>query len=143
MNGLEVELNWKLNAKNSINANYTLMNGKETNQNRVTTTDTITYNYLLKRPKHSAGIQWQYSPTKKLELSIAARYISKRFDVGGYASPDVQLGYYILTNAHVQYKASKHFTLFADGQNLGNDQFQEVNGYNTIGRTILFGIRLH
>ena len=143
VNGIELEFNWKLNTKNSINANYTLMNGKETNQNRVTTTDTVTYNYLLKRPKHSAGIQWQYNPTPKLAISVAARYISKRYDVGGYASPDVQLGYYILTNAHVQYKASKRLTLFADGQNLGNDRFQEVNGYNTIGRTLLFGIRLH
>ena len=143
VNGLELELNWKLNAKNSINANYTLMNGQETNQNRVTTTDTITYNYLLKRPKHSAGIQWQFAPTQKLQISIAARYISKRYDVGGYASPDIQLGYYILANAHVQYNATNHFTLFADGQNLGNDHFQEVNGYNTIGRTILFGIRFH
>ena len=143
VNGLELELNWKINAKNSVNANYTLMNGQETNQNRVTTTDTITYAYLLKRPKHSAGIQWQYAPTQKLQISIAARYISKRYDVGGYASPDIELGYYVLANAHVQYNATNHFTLFADGQNLGNDHFQEVNGYNTMGRTILFGIRLH
>ena len=143
VNGLELELNWKLDTKNSINANYTLMNGEETNQNRVTNLDTITYKYLLKRPKHSAGIQWQYTASPKLQISIAARYISKRYDVGGYANPDIQLSNYTLVNAHVQYKAGQHFTLFADSQNLGNTQFQEVNGYGTIGRTFLFGIRLH
>ena len=142
VNGLELELNWKINAKHRINANYTLMNGQETNQNRITTKDTITYNYLLKRPKHSAGIQWQFDISPKLEASVATRYISKRYDVGPYGTPDILLGYYALINAHIQYKATKHFTFFADGQNLGNDHFQEINGYATIGRTLLFGIRL-
>jgi len=143
VNGIELELNWKADAKNSFAANYTLMNGQETNQNRITTTDTITYNYLLKRPKHSGGISWNYKASNKLNLSVSARYTSKRYDVGGYAAPDVLLNYYTLINAHINYSLTKNWTLFADGQNLANDQFQEINGYNTIGRMILFGIRLH
>ena len=142
VNGLELELNWKPIAGHTISANYTLMNGQETNQNRITTTDTITYNYLLKRPKHSGGIQWQYIVNPKLDFSIAARFTSNRYDVGGYAAPDILLNYYTLVNAHIQYKMNNHFTLFADGQNLGNAHFQEINGYNTIGRRFLFGIRL-
>ncbi len=142
VNGLELEANWSPIAGHRLSANYTLMNGQETNQNRVTTTDTITYNYLLKRPKHSGGIQWQYFVSPKLDFSIAARFTSKRYDVGGYASPDVLLNYYTQVNAHAQYKISNHFTLFVDGQNLGNDHFQEINGYNGIGRRFLVGIRL-
>jgi vitamin B12 transporter len=143
VNGLEWELNWKATEKNSFTANYTLMNGQETNQNRITTTDTITYNYLLKRPKHSGGISWFYKASNQLNLSVSARYTSKRYDVGGYASPDVLLNYYTLINAHINYSLTKNWTLFADGQNLANDHFQEINGYNTIGRMIMLGIRLH
>jgi outer membrane cobalamin receptor len=143
VNGLEVEINWKPNTKNNISLNYTLMNGQETNQNRVTTTDTITYNYLLKRPKNTAGIQWAYRASSKLGFSLAARYISKRYDVGGYGAEDVSLKSYTLLNAHIQYKFSKHILLYADAQNLGNVAFQEINGYNAIGRMVQFGIRLN
>ena len=142
VNGLELELNWKFNEKNNISLNYTLMNGQETNQNRVTTTDTITYNYLLKRPKNTAGIQWAYEVSPKLSLSIAARYISKRYDVGGYAAEDVTLNSYTLLNAHIQYNCNKHILLYADGQNLGNAVFHEINGYNAMGRMLMLGIRI-
>jgi vitamin B12 transporter len=142
VNGLELELNWKANEKNNFSANYTLMNGQETNQNRVTTKDTITYNYLLKRPKNTAGIQWTYEVSPKLNFSMAVRYIGKRYDVGGYAAADVILNDYTLLNAHIQYKLNKDILLYADGQNLANAVFQEINGYNTMGRMLMIGIRV-
>ncbi len=142
VNGTELEFSWKANEKNNISLNYTLMNGQETNQNRVTTTDTITYNYLLKRPKHTAGIQWSFQPSPKLNVSIAARYISKRYDVGGYAAEDVSLKSYTLLNAHVQYSINRHFIVYADVQNLGNKVFNEINGYNAMGRMLMLGLRI-
>jgi vitamin B12 transporter len=142
VNGLELEFNWKANEKNNFSANYTLMNGQETNQNRATNADTITYNYLLKRPKNTAGIQWTYEVSSKLNFSMAARYISNRYDVGGYAAADVSLKSYTLLNAHIQYKLNKHLLLYADGQNLGNTIFQEINGYNAMGRMLMLGLRL-
>jgi len=140
VNGTELEFNWKVNEKNNISLNYTLMNGQETNQNRITNSDTITYNYLLKRPKNTAGIQWSFEPSSKLNLSIAARYISKRYDVGGYGAEDVSLKSYTLLNAHIQYKFSKHIVLYADAQNIGNVAFQEINGYNAMGRMLMLGL---
>ena len=141
VNGTELEFNWKVNEKNNISLNYTLMNGQETNQNRITNSDTITYNYLLKRPKNTAGIQWSFEPSSKLNLSIAARYISKRYDVGGYAAEDISLKSYTLLNAHIQYKYNKHILLYADAQNIGNVAFQEINGYNAMGRMFMIGLR--
>jgi len=142
VNGLELEFNWKANEKNNFSLNYTLMNGKETNQNRVTTTDTITYNYLLKRPKNTAGVQWTCEVSPKLNFSLAARYIGKRYDVGGYAAADVNLNDYTLINAHIQFKLNKHILLYADGQNLASAEFQEINGYNTMRRMMTIGLRL-
>ena len=141
VNGLELEMNWKPNPKNTISANFTLMNGQETNQNRATNSDTITYNYLLKRPKNSLGIQWAYQVSPKLNFSIAARYISKRYDVGEYGAEDVTLNSYMLLNAHIQYNYNKHILLYADGQNLGNSVFNEINGYNAMGRMMMLGLR--
>lgn len=143
VNGLEIEVQHPVNAQHSFSLNYTLMNGQETNQNRITTTDTITYNYLLKRPKHSLNLQWYYTINKKWDASLTGRFISERKDVGGYATPDVTLGYYTLLNAAIQYKWSNRLVLFANGQNLLNDQFNEIYGYNAIGRMVQFGIRLN
>ena len=143
VNGIEVEVQHPINEQHQFTLNYTLMNGQETNQNRITTTDTITYNYLLKRPKHSLTIQWQYTINQKWDATLTGRYISKRMDVGGYATPDVLLSYYTLLNAHIQYKWNKHLVLFVNGQNLLNDQFNEIYGYNAIGRMVQFGISLN
>jgi vitamin B12 transporter len=143
VNGLEIEIQHPINEQHQISLNYTLMNGQETNQNRITTTDTITYNYLLKRPKHILNAQWNYTINSKWNASLTGRFISERKDVGGYAKPDVTLGYYTLINASIQYKWSNRITVFANGQNLLNDNFNEINGYNAIGRMVQFGIRLN
>mgnify|MGYP000306489154 FL=1 len=143
VNGIEIELNHRLPHGQSVGVNYTLLNGQETNQNRITTTDTITYNYLLKRPKHSLQMQYNIAINKKWQASLSGRYISSRYDVGGYATQDVKLDYYTLLNAHLQYQASKGLSFYVDMQNILQDQFQEIYGYNTMGRTIQIGFRLH
>jgi vitamin B12 transporter len=143
VNGLEIEIQHPLNDQHYFSLNYTLMNGQETNQNRITNTDTVTYDYLLKRPKHSLNAQWNYTINNKWSASVMGRFISERKDVGGYGTADVTLGYYTLLNAAIQYKWSKRILFFANGQNLLNDNFSEVNGYNAIGRMVQFGIRLN
>jgi vitamin B12 transporter len=141
VNGFEVELTHRLPHSQWVSVNYTLLNGQETNQNRITTTDTITYNYLLKRPKHTLQILYNIALNKRWEASLSGRFISSRYDVGGYATPDVKLGYYTLFNAHLQYQASKRLHLYLDLQNILQDRFQEIYGYNAIGRTVQFGFR--
>jgi vitamin B12 transporter len=143
VNGLEIEIQHPITEQHQFSLNYALMNGQETNQNRITTADTITYNYLLKRPRHSLNAQWNYTINSKWNASLTGRFISERKDVGGYAKPDVTLGYYTLLNANIQYKWNKRLILFANGQNLLNDNFSEVNGYNAISRMVQFGIRLN
>ena len=140
VNGLELELTHRINEKNQFSVNYTLLNGKETNQNRLTNLDTITYHYLLKRPKHVFNFQYQLKLNKKWDAAVSARYISKRYDVGGYGTEDVVLDYYTLLNAHIRYQYSKRVQFYGDAQNILNDQFQEINGYNTMGRTLQIGI---
>jgi outer membrane cobalamin receptor len=62
--------------------------------------------------------------------------------VGGYAADDVTLNSYTLINAHIQYTYNNHIVLYADVQNIGNVAFQEINGYNAIGRMLMLGLRV-
>jgi vitamin B12 transporter len=62
--------------------------------------------------------------------------------VGGYGKEDVVLDYYTLLNAHISYQYSKRIQIYGDAQNILNDQFQEINGYNTMGQNFQIGFIL-
>lgn len=140
VNGIEFESRWNVNTKNTIQANYTFMDGNEQSQNRITTVEFITYPYLLKRPKNMLHVMWQHQLNNQWSFQLTGKYIDKRYDIGGYMKPDVVLNYYTNVNLHVTYKHSKHLQFFFDGQNLGNDHFQEIYGYNAIGRKWTLGL---
>jgi vitamin B12 transporter len=52
------------------------------------------------------------------------------------------LDYYTLLNAHISYQYSKRIQIYGDAQNILNDQFQEINGYNTMGQNFQIGFIL-
>lgn len=132
VSGLELETAIQPTTALTITANYTLLSPKETTQNRVSLKDTLTYNYLLRRPKNSANITISYQFTKDLGLSVNGKYVDNRFDVGGYKKADVELKSYFLVNVNAYYNLNKNVNFFADLQNVGNTKFFDIRGYNAI-----------
>ena len=130
--GAEFEITLKPTNYITINANYTYLSPKETSQNRVTNHDTISYSYLLRRPNHSLNATISVQPLKSLYFSVSGKYVSKRYDVGGYMSPDIMLSDYFIMSAYAEYKFKNSTTFFAEAQNLFNRTFYDVNGYNSI-----------
>lgn len=130
--GLEIEATLQPIKQITIGANYSLLSPKETTQNRITNADTITYNYLLRRPKNifNLNIGWQIS--KALYVSLNGKFVDQRFDVGGWAKADVKLKNYFLLNTYAEYFLNHSIKFFVDVQNIGNRKFFEVNGYNAI-----------
>lgn len=129
--GIEYELNAKPTEKLNITANYTFISSDEKTQSRITQKDS-SYNYLLRRPKHQININAGYQFTKALYASTGGKYVSKRFDVGGYQVADVSLDSYVILNAYAEYKLEKYFTFFADVQNIIGKKFYDIRGYNAI-----------
>ncbi|HNE93910.1 MAG TPA: TonB-dependent receptor, partial [Chitinophagaceae bacterium] len=111
---------------------YTMLSPKETTQNRITNVDTVTYNYLLRRPKNTFSLNIAWQATKQLSLSVNTKYVDDRFDVGGWAKADVKLKNYFMLNAYAEYVLNNSVKFFVDAQNIGNRKFFEVNGYNTM-----------
>ncbi|MFN4006201.1 MAG: TonB-dependent receptor plug domain-containing protein [Chitinophagaceae bacterium] len=141
--GAEVEANIALTGKWSINANYTYLDAKETTQNRASLRDTIQYSYLLRRPKHSINATINYAPISALQLSVSVRYVSSRFDVGGYRSADVKLSDYTLCNAYGSYTLNEHVRFFVDIQNVFGQQFFDIRGYTAIPRMSQLGVTVN
>lgn len=139
--GMELEGSVQLGKKIQLRGNYTLLGAEDRVQSRLTTKDT-SYTYLLRRPKHQANVMLRYQPTSQLTLQVNALYVGERLDVGGFRVADVSLDAYTLLNCMIQYKATKNITLFADGQNILNKTFFDLNGFNSMGRNLQGGLRV-
>ena len=132
VNGLEFEIRKSITHQISAFANYTFLAGKETTQNRITNKDTITYDYLLRRPAHQLNMGISAQVNAKLRIEITGRYASKRYDVGGYAAPDMLLKSYATLAANAGYQLNKHWRFTADIQNFTNTKYYEVYGFTTM-----------
>lgn len=139
VSGLELELTAKPVKPLLITANYTLITGEEQTQSRKSFGDT-TYNHLLRRPKHNININIGCQFTPVLYVSVNGKSVSSRFDTGGYRSDDVLLVSYFLLNAYAEYKHSNHVKFFADLQNVTNNKFFDIRGYNAIPFLVSGGI---
>jgi vitamin B12 transporter len=137
--GVEFETTLQLNKQATLTANYTFLDNKENNQSRITSKDT-TYNYSLRRPKHTTNLSFSYQITPSLYISIAGQYIASRFDIGGYQKPDVDMQNYFTCNAYAEYRYKSNTKLFINVQNITNTKIVEVTGYNSMPTFINVGI---
>ncbi|WP_018613480.1 TonB-dependent receptor plug domain-containing protein [Segetibacter koreensis] len=143
VNGIEMEATVKPVKQLTITSNYTWIASQETTQNRATNKDTVTYAYSLRRPKHSLNLNVGWQPTGHVYFSVTGKYVSSRFDVGGYQMPDVLLKDYFIVGAHGELTANSHVRFFADAQNLFNQKFFDIRGYNSIPALFNGGVVLN
>lgn len=139
VDGLEVEMTLHPVKELTLTANYTLLTGKEETQSRKDFSDT-TYDYLLRRPRHTVNATIGYQFTPALYASLGGKAVSKRRDVGGYMEQDVLLKSYVLLNAYAEYKLGPMLKFFADAQNLTGEKFFDIRGYNAIPFLVSGGI---
>ena len=136
--GIEYETNIQISDKYKLSGNYTFISGSDFSQSRISFKDTA-YRYLLRRPEHQANLSASYQINKKISLSITGRYVSQRFDTGGFASKDIKLNGYWLLNAYLEYRPTDKIRVYADGQNLMNRRFFDLRGFNSIPRMVQLG----
>ena len=128
--GLEYEITVKPVKGLTLTANYTYQWANEYSQSRINFKDTG-YNYLLRRPASVFNINAGYQQ-KSLYISLSGKYVSKRYDVGGFASPDISLPSYFIIGAYAEYKFNEHIKIFANAENITNKKFFDILGYNSI-----------
>lgn len=139
--GLEVEATWQPVTGFNISGNYTYLHPKETSQSRLNFNDT-TYSYLLKRPAHNLNFTAGYQIKNGPFVSVSGKYVSSRYDVGGYQKADVLLDDYFLLNAYAEYKVKPYLKLFADAQNITGKKFFDVRGYNSLPFLLTGGVTI-
>lgn len=143
-NGVEVEATFHVGKRLTFRTWYAYVTGQVTS--RVASGDT-TFNNLIRRPKHAAGITVSYQVSEKLQLSSFIQSIGKRtdlyYDVATFSNKSANLKGYLLVDISAYYRATKNFDFFVTVRNLLNTDYQETYGYNALGITGTTGLKLN
>lgn len=142
--GLEIETTIHAGKWVTVRAWYTYVTGQVTTN---TANGDTTFNNLIRRPKHSAGLNVSYRTTNKLQFSTYMQAIGKRtdlfFDMTTFTNQSANLKAYLLLDLSAQYQATKNFSFYASVRNALNAQYEEVYGYNTLGITGTTGLQIN
>jgi vitamin B12 transporter len=138
--GFELEPAVRLNKVN-IKAFYAYVTGTEFNF-----VNNATENTLIRRPKHSLGINAGLQATKNLYVSSNFKYLGKRSD-GDYdfTNPHiVTLPAFKVVDIYGEYAFAKgSLKVFADLKNIFNESYTEYYGYNSMGFNMNAGVNFN
>ena len=143
--GAELELSFKPTKNISLKAFYSFVDGEITTvQNGKDTT----YFNLIRRPKHSFGLNAGVSVNEKLFVSSNLSWFDKRkdayFDAATFQTVNVILDSYILLDIYAEYAFCKSkLKVFADLRNISNSKYSETAGFNTLGFNGYGGVRFN
>ena len=143
--GAELELSFKPTKNISLKAFYSYVDGKITTvQNGKDTT----YFNLIRRPKHSIGLNAGVRINEKLFVSSNLSWFDKRkdayFDATTFQTVRVTLDSYILLDLYAEYAFCKNkLKVFADLRNIFDSKYSETAGFNTPGFNGYGGVRFN
>ncbi len=96
---------------------------------------------LVRRPRNSGSLSIAVTP-KRWSLVVGGSFVGERqdadFTFGITRNPGYQNIY-----ASASYDIARHFTPILKVENLLNERYQEVLGYQALSRAVLGGVRIH
>ena len=136
--GIQYEINWEINNNFSLSGNYAFVTGNDYTKDRISFYDTVTYPYLIRRPEHmiNIGIHYTHKPFK---IGITAKYSGNFHDISN-GLPEYIMPHFIVMNLYSSYYFNKHFQMFINAQNILNNTFFDVKGYNSIPLLVTGGL---
>ena len=103
------------------------------------TPDSATYGRQLQRvPRHLANVEAGVDLPQGLRASVAARYSGESYNA---ATGTAKLDDYWLVDLRAQWQAMENLTLQGRIENVGDEKYETVSGYGTLGRTVYLGVR--
>lgn len=130
--GLELFGDVKLTDAFSLDAAYTHLTARENHVQAIRRPPTIA----------SANLTW-HAPQDRGSATLTVRYNGDMTDSDFSAFParTVSLKAYTIVNLSASLQATRKIELFGRIENLGNEDYQEVYGFNTPGRAAYVGAR--
>ena len=136
--GIEAEAAFQINNTLSASLNYAFVDGEITTQNNGK--DSSFFN-LYKRPKNTLNLRVNYQPLQNLSLSASLRAVGKSYEPVYISKPYELKGYYTI-GFNAGYTVNKMLSLFADLQNITDQEYFVTRGYNSKGFNVNGGVKL-
>jgi vitamin B12 transporter len=131
--GVELFANARLSDAFTLDASYSALNAKENGAKEIRRPDALA----------SANLTW-HAPGGRGSATLTVRYNGDMTDSDFSAFPTrtVTLKAYTLVNLAGAWKMTETVELYGRVENLANDRYQEVYGFQTPGRAAYGGVRL-
>jgi len=130
--GLEFRTQANFNDQLTASGNYTYLE----------TEDKSTGDPLLRRPKHSGGLNFNYNHESSLQLNLGITFVGERFDSDFFGFPFVFefTPSYKTIRVASSYNLTKNVNLRLRVENLLDEEYSEVIGFPAPGRAVYGGI---
>lgn len=132
--GMEISITLKPSTNLKILSFYTLTKAK----------DQDTYENLLRRPRHQLSSRIFYRLLDRIDLAMDVIYTGAREDTyySDFATQRITLDSYLLFNSSFTFELSPTVKLFLRMNNILNQQYELIKGYQTPGFSVFGGIKL-
>ncbi len=137
--GAELSASWQLHSRVELGGNYTYIDSEQKDAAGVKQAE-------IRRPRHSGSVWTRYdSEDERFSASLNVDYSGTQTDTffPPFPAPSeaVSLGRRWLVDLTAQYAVTGELTVFVRGANLLDEDYEEVYGYNTLGRAAYLGLR--
>lgn len=137
--GVELAAKWRMSDQFSAAAAYTYTDSSEENASGAKVTE-------VRRPRHSGSLSFNFmSENERFNAFLSADYGGERADLffPPFPAPQetVTLDNYWLVDLTANYQLTSKVTLFARGTNMLDDDYENVFGFQTLGRSGYIGLR--
>lgn len=130
--GVETFVAWKPLDEVSLRADYSFTEA----------VDKATSRALIRRPNHKASLTggWQFLPDA--DLSATLLYVGPWFDGSrDFSTPRLKADGYVAVNLAARWQVTQMFTLFARGDNLFDESYQNPVGFLGAERAFYVGVQ--
>jgi vitamin B12 transporter len=129
--GVELSGSWDISADWSAFSSVTLLDSEENGVAEVRRPERLA---SLTVDWHPAGLAWSGA--------LTVDHTGEQIDTDFGSFQTVTLDAYTLVGGQIRWAASDHFELYVRGENLLDEEYQDVFGYHTPGRGLYLGLRL-
>ncbi len=137
--GVELSLEGEINDTLSFSSNYTYIDSTEDDGTGVQIQE-------VRRPKHMASLSLYAELSERLNISASLSHTSKAIDLFwpplAWESERVELKAYTLMRIAGDFRINDTVSLYGRVENAFNQNYENVFGFATPGRSAYFGLRL-
>ena len=128
--GVEVEARWNVSDSLFLRGSATYLDSEQDDIEEI------------RRPEFLASATATWSPIDKLNLTANIDYNGDQLDTDFATFQNVELDAFTLVSAHASYAVNDFATLSLRGENLFDEDYEEVVGFASPGRAIYGGLNL-